>query len=286
MCKRLAFFISFVLVLALAGMASAAGIICPDSILNDETVTVEAGETWTVDCSSCGAGLCRMYIGEETSGTGHLVVNGGTVNITGGTNFDDGRVCIENDSDLTVNSGEVYIRAGGGGFYFPDSGGTGGIGVPPPTPPAIYVYGGSVTLDEDQIDFDCTRDGNVYVGCGTFRMRTAALDWCGGTHILAAPGNEPLNYLGVDDEGYNVWTGSCGDGCPCIGDVNEDGQVDLDDLQAVAGILLDAGSPFIVEVEAGHCGNMNDDLQIDLDDLQAVAGILLDAGSPFVVSCE
>jgi len=54
----------------------------------------------------------------------------------------------------------------------------------------------------------------------------------------------------------------------------------------VAGILLQAGSPFVVPVEEGHCGNMNDDLQIDLEDLQAVAGILLDAGSPFIVPCE
>ena len=280
MCKRLAFFISAVLVLALAGMASAAGIICPDSILNDETVTVGAGETWTADCSSCGAGLCRMYIGEATSGGGHLVVNGGTVDIQGGTNFDDGRVCIEYNSDLTVNSGEVYIRAAGGGFYFPDASGVG-------EKPAIYVYGGSVILDEDVIDSNCTRDGNVYVGCGTFRMRSTALEWCGGTHILAAPGNEPVEYLGLDDEGYNVWTGSnCVEGCSCTGDVNDDGQVDLEDLQAVAGILLDAGSPFIVPVEAGHCGNLNGDEQIDLEDLQAVAGILLNAGSPFIAPCE
>jgi hypothetical protein len=283
MCKRLAFFIGVVLVLALAGMASAAGIICPDSILNDETVTVEAGETWTADCSSCGAGLCRMYIGEEMSGGGHLVVNGGTVNINGGTNFDDGRFCVEYNSDITLNSGVIDVDAPGGGWYFPDATGVG-------TPPEIHVNGGIMTINEDRSAFategKCERDGYIYVGCGTFRSRTDLNDWCGGTHLLAADGHEPLNYLGVDGEGYNVWTGSCGDGCPCIGDVNEDDQVDLDDLQAVAGILLDAGSPFIVEVEAGHCGNMNDDLQIDLDDLQAVAGILLDAGSPFVVMCE
>ena len=74
--------------------------------------------------------------------------------------------------------------------------------------------------------------------------------------------------------------------CPCPGDLNADQQIDLEDLQAIAGILLKAGPPFVVEVEAGHCGNMNDDLQIDLEDLQAVAGILLQAGSPFVVDCE
>ena len=76
------------------------------------------------------------------------------------------------------------------------------------------------------------------------------------------------------------------EGCPCLGDLNADEQVDLDDLQAVAGILLDAGSPFIVPVGEGHCGDLNTDLQVDLDDLQAVAGILLDAGSPFIVDCE
>ena len=81
-----------------------------------------------------------------------------------------------------------------------------------------------------------------------------------------------------------------GSGCRCPGDVNPgsggDGQIDLDDLQAVAAILLDAGSPFVVPVEAGHCGDLDANGQVDLDDLQAVAGILLDAGSPFIVSCE
>ena len=72
----------------------------------------------------------------------------------------------------------------------------------------------------------------------------------------------------------------------CPGDLNNDTQVDLDDLQAVAGILLDVGSPFIVPVEQGNCADLNADAQADLDDLQAVAGILLDAGSPFIVPCE
>jgi len=80
--------------------------------------------------------------------------------------------------------------------------------------------------------------------------------------------------------------GPCDQGCQCPGDVNGDGQVDLEDLQTVAGILLDVGSPFIVPVEPGHCGNLNGDEQVDLDDLQTVAGMLLDAGSPFVVPCQ
>jgi len=74
--------------------------------------------------------------------------------------------------------------------------------------------------------------------------------------------------------------------CPCLGNLNTDDQIDLDDLQAVAGILLDAGSPFIFPVGEGDCGDLNTDGQVDLDDLQAVAAILLDAGSPFIVPCE
>jgi hypothetical protein len=84
--------------------------------------------------------------------------------------------------------------------------------------------------------------------------------------------------------------GPCGGGgavgCPCLGDLSGDGQIDLEDLQAVAGVLLEAGSPFVVAVGEGDCGDLNTDLQLDLEDLQAVAGILLDAGSPFVAPCE
>jgi len=75
--------------------------------------------------------------------------------------------------------------------------------------------------------------------------------------------------------------------CPCPGDLNSDGQVDLEDLQAVAQVLLTAGSPFVVSVPpAPLCAELTGDSQVDLDDLQAVAGLLLNAGSPFVVSCQ
>ena len=80
--------------------------------------------------------------------------------------------------------------------------------------------------------------------------------------------------------------GASQESCACPGDLNTDDQVDLEDLQAVADILLDAGSPFIVQVEPGHCADISADEQVDLEDLQLVAGILLDAGSPFIVSCE
>jgi len=40
-----------------------------------------------------------------------------------------------------------------------------------------------------------------------------------------------------------------------------------------------------VPVDAGHCADMNADGQLDPEDLQAVAAILLDAGSPFIVPC-
>ena len=76
-------------------------------------------------------------------------------------------------------------------------------------------------------------------------------------------------------------------GCGCPGDLNGDDQRDLDDLQALAQVLLQAGSPFIAPIPpAPACAELTGDDQADLDDLQAVAGILLSAGSPFIALCE
>ena len=77
--------------------------------------------------------------------------------------------------------------------------------------------------------------------------------------------------------------------CRCLGDTNEDGQVDLEDLQNVATTLLDTGIPFVCcrePVMPDNCADLNADRQIDLEDLQAIAGILLEAGVPFIVPCE
>jgi len=73
--------------------------------------------------------------------------------------------------------------------------------------------------------------------------------------------------------------------CHCAANINGDGQVDLEDLQSLAQILLDVGSPFVVLVGPEHCGDLDANRQVDLDDLQAMAGILLAAGSPFVAPC-
>jgi len=121
-----------------------------------------------------------------------------------------------------------------------------------------------------------------------------------GTGKLVLPGNKNLGSL----PGWVTFEGGEGaalydtpeypgrtvfmvqSGCACPGNVTDDNQVDLDDLQGVASILLQAGSPFVVPAEPGDCADMNEDEQIDLDDLQAVATMLLEAGSPFVVPCD
>jgi len=76
-------------------------------------------------------------------------------------------------------------------------------------------------------------------------------------------------------------------GCACPGNLNDDDQIDLEDLQALAGVLLGVGSPFVAPIPpAPLCAELTGDDQADLEDLQALAGILLQAGSPFVVPCN
>ncbi len=123
-----------------------------------------------------------------------------------------------------------------------------------------------------------------------------------GTGVLVLPGEQSLGSL----PGWVTFEGGDGQaeydtaeypgrtkfsiagpvGCACPGNVTDDDQVDLEDLQGVAGMLLEAGSPFVVPVEPGDCANLNEDEQVDLDDLQALAGILLNVGSPFVAECD
>jgi len=145
--------------------------------------------------------------------------------------------------------------------------------IPPPAGEALYSFevlagaeGTTITVD------DLVGDINPY---GPFPLAT--------TFAFEKLTNE------IKMDALQLFVVYSGD-CPCPGDVSPppagDGQIDLEDLQAVAGILLQAGPPFVVPVGQGDCGDVNTDLQLDLEDLQAVAAILLNAGPPFVVPCE
>jgi len=184
MCRKTVFLVCVAFVLTFAGGAFA---VCSESILGGNTVTVGAGETWTVNCPE------RFYIGSQDSGAGHLVVDGGTVNITTAERF-----CVEYSSDITLNEGEITVTANGEGWYFPDDSGSG-------TGPRIFVNGGVFTMNNSAFEADCGRDGHVYVGCGTFRCKTDLRNECGGA-IHAASGYEPLVYS--SEGGYHVFTGS------------------------------------------------------------------------------
>ena len=105
---------------------------------------------------------------------------------------------------------------------------------------------------------------------------------------------------GVGNECDNCWnksnpdqTDSDGDGlgdecdCRCLGDTNEDGQVDLEDLQNIVAPLTRAGIPFVCCIDYSNtCYDLDDNEQVDLDDLQAIANMLLEAGVPFIVLCD
>ena len=144
---------------------------------------------------------------------------------------------------------------------------------------AEVEYTGDGTVYSDQWQ-NWSIDLNEFTGVDLKAVKKFAV----GVGDKAGSASGAVGYLYIDD--ISVCSGGDNTGCPCLGNLNGDTQIDLEDLQAVAAILLDAGAPFIVPVEPGHCGNLNGDEQIDLEDLQAVAGILLDAGSPFIVPCN
>lgn len=79
-------------------------------------------------------------------------------------------------------------------------------------------------------------------------------------------------------------------GCPCDGDMAEPiGQVDLQDLDAMVTLLVNAGAPFIVPCPDPrcYCGDMAEPTgQVDLQDLDAMVTLLVAAGPPFIVPCQ
>jgi len=108
-------------------------------------------------------------------------------------------------------------------------------------------------------------------------------------HCIQIPAIEDANPALSSVKAYNPYKcGACSDQfceCVCPGNMGADQQVDLEDLQELACLLVGAGLPFVVPVDPGHCGDTNGDSQLDLEDLQAIADILLDAGSPFIAPC-
>jgi hypothetical protein len=89
----------------------------------------------------------------------------------------------------------------------------------------------------------------------------------------------------------NAGFGTCcvEEGCPCLGDVVTNGQVDFDDLFNVIDMVLGADPTFVVPVAAGHCADVapegNPNLQVDFDDLFAIIDAVLAADPTFVAPC-
>ncbi len=176
--------------------------------------------------------------------------------------------------------------------------------------PSYNIYPGSIVIDENTGDIidDGTPVGDASQYEGTLGgLNTTGITiemgslYADGetppaktgdiiTLVLSGPGTvtvaENVIRGGVVMEDPDVSSNSSFD-CGCLGDLNGDDQIDLDDLMTMSGILLQAGSPFVVDVPpAPAAADMNGDDQVDLDDLMTMSGILLQAGSPFIVDCE
>ena len=244
----------------------------PSLNISGETLTIGPSGNLTVDAPGVGNNL----IG------GRIVINGGTLIINGPG--DESRLNMDQNAAITVNSGLAEIDVDDG-IKFPDNAG----------PVRITLNGG--TLRVSYIELVAERDPLITIGGGILLANRIYLDdpikrdpqnWLAAGVLVPATGYDQIVINPDNGQGFVEVSATGGQppACPCPGDLNEDEQIDLEDLQALAGILLDAGSPFVVEAEPGHCADLNADEQIDLEDLQQVAALLLQAGSPFVVQCE
>ena len=121
-------------------------------------------------------------------------------------------------------------------------------------------------------------DGNVVAEIGA--------DIASG-HITACGGQQGYSVV-VDYDNINPGKTTLRvEPCPCPGDLADPaGQVDLQDLDAMVNLLVNAGPPFIVTVGPGHCGDFDENGQVDLQDLDALVNLLVSAGPPFIVPCE
>jgi len=256
------------------------------------------------------------------SGPGIVNVNGGLVQLKAKNrpgDEDPGRIKIGgageaifnmNDGVFIVGPGEPPFAEDSGRMKLSHEGGTG----------TINMYGGriyapQVTLTDDEVcgrayinmfggTFTCAElnyggpcpgassqwlidiyDGIIEVmgyGGADIVTKTQIDDYVAAGNIIGRGGTVPVSVVLA---GGVVTISSGGGGCACDGDLNQDGQRDLEDLQDLAGILLAAGSPFVV-ADPPPCADLNGDGQADLDDLQALAAILLQAGSPFIADCQ
>ena len=180
--------------------------------------------------------------------------------------------------------------------------------------PSYGIYPGSIVIDTDtgQVTNDGTpvADGAEYEGTlpglgsngVTIEMGSlyadgeAPPDAAGNiiTLVLSGPASSATIAENVIRGGVvmedpavasNCTFGDCGP-VGCAGDLDGNNQVDLDDLQGVANILLAMGAPFIAPVPpANAAADLDSNGQVDLDDLQAVANILLAVGAPFIAPC-
>ena len=89
----------------------------------------------------------------------------------------------------------------------------------------------------------------------------------------------------ADSDGDGIGDVCRDSNCACLGDLDDTGQIDLDDLLTMVETLLDIGVPFVVGVESGNCADFDENDQIDLDDLLIMVEILQYHGVPFVAPC-
>jgi len=205
----------------------------PAVIYDDDCNTVGLPGALNI-CSDCGNGICESWESKCNCPQDCGCADAGEE--ISPKHYDQGLRCC---AGLTMIHTSRY-------FYpcYPHGEGVcdaNGCSIPPPT------------SDEDPW-WQCTPCGNGICEseCGENRCNCEEDCECSDIdedNVCDWADNCPDDYNPDQEDRDDDGLGNVCDSCQCSGDENGDGQVDLQDLAAIATILLDAGPPFIVPCE-------------------------------------
>jgi len=228
---------------------------------------------------SVDANVGTLSISYDASGEAELVrAFALDIEISGGTTIES---VASANADYYIYPGTIIIDANGdvNDFGSPvapanDPGALGALGGS-----AITIEMGSLYAEGDANLTPLNADGLIVLELGNLANGTVEVST-----------NETRARIVLEDSTVVDANTSCliEVGCACLGDLNVDGRIRVNDLSIVVSLLTSAGSPYVILPDSpfwNDCADMNGDGRIRVNDLSIIVSLLTGAGSPYVILC-